>query len=63
MYHLQQVPQAGQKGIYTFSTALITINMSLGEADGKFPTANEGTSLPPPATPENPGQVLRFPVP
>ncbi|KAG6866331.1 hypothetical protein C0991_005798 [Blastosporella zonata] len=32
--------------------------MSLGEADGKFPTANQGTGLPPPPSRENPGQVF-----
>ncbi|KAG6909163.1 hypothetical protein DXG01_001790 [Tephrocybe rancida] len=32
--------------------------MSLGEADGKFPTANQGTGLPPSPTRENPGQVF-----
>ncbi|RDB23753.1 hypothetical protein Hypma_009323 [Hypsizygus marmoreus] len=32
--------------------------MSLGEADGKFPTANEGTGLPPEPSVENPGQVF-----
>ncbi|KAF9468291.1 hypothetical protein BDZ94DRAFT_1304573 [Collybia nuda] len=32
--------------------------MSLGEADGKFPTANQGTGLPPSPTIENPGQVF-----
>ncbi|GLB44210.1 hypothetical protein LshimejAT787_1601400 [Lyophyllum shimeji] len=32
--------------------------MSLGEADGKFPTANQYTGLPPSPTRENPGQVF-----
>ncbi|KAF8064027.1 hypothetical protein FPV67DRAFT_198784 [Lyophyllum atratum] len=32
--------------------------MSLGEADGKFPTANQYAGLPPSPTRENPGQVF-----
>ncbi|KAH0579647.1 hypothetical protein H2248_002496 [Termitomyces sp. 'cryptogamus'] len=32
--------------------------MSLGEADGKFPTANQGAGLPPLPTRENPGRVF-----